>query len=344
MSPEGAANHSMNLAEALVPLVPGGSGVIAFVGAGGKTSALFHLGRELEARGRSVLVTTTTHLADPRVEPGPFSGNLVFRPDMEFAREDGPGLDGAPGLTVLVSREADTPGKVKGIHPSWIPALKRAWDFVLVEADGSKRLSIKAPAPHEPVIPPGTDLVVGVVGLDCLGRPMDGRTVHRPERFARITGCDPGAAVGWEHLAALARHPEGLFKGAGTAPRVVLLNKADRAPFLPSQGQLGDLAADLVLVGTLEDPERDTPALGRRSRNVPDPGQPGRGEGRGRPRHGMHRPPRARGIPGRGPREQPAQRHPQDGEPLRGDVRRRRLRRRRPGGPLRNRAGRLDAR
>ena len=243
----------MNLAEVLVPLLPAGSGVVAFVGAGGKTSALFHLARELAGEGKRVLVTTTTHLADPRVEPGGFEGKLVFSPEMEAPcpGEAGPLSVPVPGITVLASREADAPGKVKGIHPSWVTALLPGWDQILVEADGSRRLPVKAPGPGEPVIPPGTDLVVGIVGLDCLGRPMDGRTVHRPELFSRVTGCSPGAPIEWAHLVALVRHPEGLFKGA-RGRRVVHLNKADRAPFLPSEEQILQLGAELVLVGSLE--------------------------------------------------------------------------------------------
>ncbi len=247
----------MKLLEALLPLMPAASGVVAFVGAGGKTTAMFRLARELEEMGRSVLVTTTTHLLDPRLEPHGPERRLVFRPEMEFSRAGDAGFDGiagvdaAPGIMLLVSREADEPGKVKGIHPSWIPALRPAWDFVFVEADGSRRLPLKAPGDFEPVLPPGTDLVVGVVGLDGLGRPMDGRSVHRPECFAVVTGCEPGARIEWAHLVALVRHPEGVFKGA-LASRALLLNKVDAAPFLPSHDQLAALEVDRVLLCQLE--------------------------------------------------------------------------------------------
>jgi hypothetical protein len=47
------------------------------------------------------------------------------------------------------------------------------------------------------------------------------------------------------------RHPEGLFKGA-TAARVLLLNKADAAPCLPSREQLAALEVGRVLVCRLE--------------------------------------------------------------------------------------------
>ncbi len=247
----------MNLLEALRPVLPAHTGVVAFVGAGGKTTAMFRLARDMEGCGRSVLVTTTTHLLDPRRDPEGPVGRVVFRPEMEHPNEGESGVAEAlvagagPGLTLLVSREAGEAGKLKGIHPSWIPVLRRSWDFVLVEADGAKRLPVKAPAPYEPVFPPGTDLVVGVLGLDALGQPMDGRTVHRPERFALVTGCEPGSPIAWKHLEALVRHPEGLFKGAPVA-RALLLNKIDVAPFLPSREQLAGLEVERVLLCRLE--------------------------------------------------------------------------------------------
>jgi probable selenium-dependent hydroxylase accessory protein YqeC len=150
---------------------------------------------------------------------------------------------------------AEPPEKLKGIHPSWLSALRKQWPHILVEADGSKRLPLKAPADHEPVLPPDPDLVVAVLGLDGLGQPMDGRTVHRPERFAQITDCELGEPIQWAHLAALAGHPSGLFKGA-PGRRVLLLNKADLAPILPTREQLAALPANLVLLGALEAPER----------------------------------------------------------------------------------------
>lgn len=244
----------MNLAAALLPLLPGGAGVIAFVGAGGKTSALFRLAQDLEGQGRRLLLTATTHLWDPRLEcRAPL--DLILRPELEAAPVPGaipvPLPEATPGLTVLLARAAEPPGKLKGIHPSWIPALGAAWDLVLVEADGSKGLPVKAPAGHEPVLPPGTGLVVGVIGLDCLGRCLDGDTVHRPDRFSAVTGCALGARISWGHLAALVQHPHGLFKGA-EGPRALLLNQADRAPRdLVARVQAAGLAVDRILIAAL---------------------------------------------------------------------------------------------
>ena len=63
-------------------------------------------------------------------------------------------------------------------------------DFVLVEADGSRRRPLKAHARHEPVIPPCTRQVLCVVGLSGLHRPVS-EVVHRPELFCPLVGCTP---------------------------------------------------------------------------------------------------------------------------------------------------------
>ena len=80
---------------------------------------------------------------------------------------------------------------------------------MLVEADGSKHLPLKAHLAHEPVIPAETGqriLVVGVMGFD---RPI-GETAHRAAQFCALTGrqpenlarpCDIAAVLRQEDLA-----------------------------------------------------------------------------------------------------------------------------------------------
>jgi probable selenium-dependent hydroxylase accessory protein YqeC len=239
--------------------MPAAGGVIALVGAGGKTSALFGLAAELAGSSPAgVLMTTTTHLHDPRLEPGRGYDQLVLAPALAEAAGPWGAPAPGPGRRVVLAAWAE-PGldKLRGIHPDRVAELKRLWTFVLVEADGSKRRPVKAPAGHEPVVPDSADLVLGLVGLACLGRPMDEAAVHRPERFGPVTGCDPGAPIGLEHLAALCRSPLGLFKGAPRgARRVLLLNQADLcgldpAALLDGLRAGGPVPADLILVGSL---------------------------------------------------------------------------------------------
>lgn len=68
--------------------------------------------------------------------------------------------------------------------------LAQRFDYVLAEADGSKRLPLKAHAAWEPVIPSGTANVVWVVGASGLGKAV-AEFVHRPEIFCERCGCEP---------------------------------------------------------------------------------------------------------------------------------------------------------
>ncbi|MFR7894749.1 MAG: selenium cofactor biosynthesis protein YqeC [Dysosmobacter sp.] len=60
-------------------------------------------------------------------------------------------------------------------------------DYVLVEADGSRQLPLKAHEAHEPVIPAVSRQVICVVGASGFGKPIR-ESVHRPERFCALTG------------------------------------------------------------------------------------------------------------------------------------------------------------
>ena len=95
-------------------------------------------------------------------------------------------------------------------------------DFVLVEADGSKGLPLKAHAPYEPVIPRETGQTICVVGLSGLGKTVR-QAAHRPERYAELAGIaleDPVTPQ------AAAR----VLRAEGLGDRV-LLNQADDEHF-----------------------------------------------------------------------------------------------------------------
>jgi probable selenium-dependent hydroxylase accessory protein YqeC len=217
----------------------GGACVVALVGAGGKTSALFALAEELAAPAAGprtrILVTTTTNIVDPRVETGRRFGHFRLEPRLAAGswQEGGgflpPGFAPfEPGITVLASDTMTGCAKLRGIDPRSIPCLAPLADYIIVEADGSRGLSVKAPADHEPVMPEGADMVIGIVGLDCLGAAMGPGTVHRSELFGPLAGIKPGEPIAAGHLAALAASKDGLFKSAPEgARRVLLLNKAE---------------------------------------------------------------------------------------------------------------------
>ena len=210
----------MELTRALRLQRPGCAPRVAFVGAGGKTTALFQAARGLSP---PVLLTCTAHLA---VE------QLAFA-DAHFFEDELPADADFPAARVLVTGPVEgASGRALGVNPATLErlhALSAARRIpLLIEADGSRRLPLKAPASHEPPIPEFVDTVVVVAGLSALGQPLTPETVHRPQIFADLADLRPGAILTPEALTRVLRHPRGGLKNipAG-ARRVALLNQAD---------------------------------------------------------------------------------------------------------------------
>lgn len=196
----------MRLSEALA--VP--RGVTALVGGGGKTSLLLALARELSETAR-VLVTTTTHIWPPPME-------TLISPTRAAVQE------ALSHTNLLAAGDSAPDGKLRESA-----TLGRDWaglaDYVLVEADGSRGLPLKAPAEHEPALPDNVALVVAVAGMSCAGHTVS-QAAHRPERYAALAGLAPDAIVTPDAVARVLLHPEGQLKRV-TGRFAVLLNQAD---------------------------------------------------------------------------------------------------------------------
>lgn len=201
--------------------------MVSLVGAGGKTTLMFRLARELAEAGETVLTTTTTKILRPAEEQ---SASVVVSGDVsDVIRKVEECLVEHPHATAargdLVSE-----GKLTGFDPSEIEDIWETglFQWILVESDGAAGRPMKAPADHEPVVPPCSTLVVGVVGLDGVGQSLGEEHVFRSEIFSRISGLPLGSPVTEESIVCVIVHPEGLFKGCPAgAGRFVLLNKAE---------------------------------------------------------------------------------------------------------------------
>jgi len=208
-------------------LMLGEGGVISLVGAGGKTSLMFKLAHELSRTGGSVLTTTTTKILEPK--PNQSSCVVVSDSVTRLVNQAKDLTDNQPHITMALDRLPDK-GKLIGIPPSAIDTL---WDsnlfrWIVVEADGAAGRPLKAPADHEPVIPGCTSCVVGLAGLNGIGRPLTDQWVFRSERFAELSGIALNSSVTETAVADVITHNKGLFKIApGKAARIVFLNQAD---------------------------------------------------------------------------------------------------------------------
>jgi len=202
--------------------------IVALVGGGGKTSLLYALLREYAAKSRlSVAGATTTKMLPPDARD---PARLVLGGDVATLLER---WQEEPEPAPLFGEELLEDGKVKGLSLPLCEALIREGVFhlLVVEADGARRLPLKAPEAHEPVVPPRTTTFVAVVGLSCLGKPLDEKSAYNPEGVARCSGLSLGEPVTPEGVARLLLHPEGLGKGAPEGARkIVFLNQADSKP------------------------------------------------------------------------------------------------------------------
>jgi probable selenium-dependent hydroxylase accessory protein YqeC len=204
-----------------------GPQLVAFVGAGGKTTALQRLCSESAAAAGGTLATTTTAMFARQLA---CLGPLLVADEDEapLAARAGEALRSAGVVTLARSRTANE--KVKGLAPVEVDALWHAGiaGSILVEADGSRGLPLKAFGEAEPQLPSATTTVVVVAGLDALGRPLDQEHVHRAELLLPLLGASAGDTVTPRLFAsALALQVARVGELTPDARVVVLLNKAD---------------------------------------------------------------------------------------------------------------------
>lgn len=201
--------------------------LIAFVGAGGKKTAMGHLVEEARRRGLRVGYTTTTHMPPPADLP------LV----VADARELPGALEGVASPVAFAAERVPDPEraarKVRGFEPGVLEDLFESarFDWLLVKADGARRREFKAPGSEEPVIPRSATRVVPVASAHAIGEPVDAPTVHRPERVAAIAGIDVGDALTTDIAGRVLASEEGGLKGVPSGSTVTpLVNKADTPP------------------------------------------------------------------------------------------------------------------
>lgn len=143
--------------------------IITITGAGGKSSLMFFLARELAKIGR-VLVTTTTKIFVPE------------RENFEELIVEGKRIKGE-FKNIYVYGKKIIDGKIEGLSEEKIMNIKNNFDFVLIEGDGAKRKILKSWNSYEPCIPTITTKVIGVVNLDIGGLELKEENIHRFEIF-----------------------------------------------------------------------------------------------------------------------------------------------------------------
>lgn len=200
--------------------------MICFVGAGGKSGLLSLLARECAVTGARVLVTTSTKMYYRQLKD--CSPQVVLEKEEDLLDK----LVKLCSKTNLLAAGKGISGeqKVDGLSKECLDQIYRSglFDYVLVEADGSRGKSMKAPAEHEPVLPSLATTVLPVVGMDILGCPLTEEFVHRPHLVARVAGQNTGEPVTETTVVKVFRHYELIAKQASPGICwVPVLNKMD---------------------------------------------------------------------------------------------------------------------
>jgi len=203
-------------------------GLTAITGGGGKTTLMYTLAEELRLSG-SVIVCTTTGILQPQHVPVLTS---ACEPDLtsELNRT---------GVVCVGVDAGDGKLRAPAIPIERLPEFAR---YVLVEADGSRGLPMKAHAVNEPVIPVAAAQTVLVIGASGFGRTIRD-AAHRPELYAKLA-CTGEDAVITPELAARVTLAEGLHDR-------VFINQVESEYALQTASALACLLRCPVCAGSL---------------------------------------------------------------------------------------------
>ena len=195
---------------------------VALVGSGGKTSLLRYLGQNLKGK---VVCTTSTKLS--LNEATLFDQHIIWK-DEELVLPVLP-VDADNVLVTGIPVEIDGVQKLSGLSEEQVSVLNQMCvenQFpLIIEADGAKRRSLKAPEAWEPVIPTFSNLVITVVGLAGLLKPLNEENVFRSRIFSQLSKVELGELVDLQAILRYLRHPLGGQKGIpDNAKKLVLFN------------------------------------------------------------------------------------------------------------------------
>ena len=201
-------------------------GILCLTGSGGKTTLAHHLAAALPGK---VIFCTTTRIYPSDTLP------VLMDPTAEQLAE---ALDRSRAVCV------GSPAPMGKLAAPSLPmaVLRDLAPYVVVEADGSKGLPMKAHLPHEPVLPPERWKTLLLVGAGGFGKPI-AEAVHRPEQFAKLCGADLPTPVTAPLLARVL-----LAEGGFDA---VVVNQASDGPAMEEAVRLAALLPVPVFAGEI---------------------------------------------------------------------------------------------
>ncbi|MBS4839987.1 MULTISPECIES: selenium cofactor biosynthesis protein YqeC [Clostridium] len=205
--------------------------VISFVGAGGKTTLIYNMAEELMKLGKNVIITTTTNM---------FISEKYFLYSSDLV-EIKKYLNKSK-IVVLGTPVGNN--KFTSLTNVSYDELIEICDFLLIESDGSRRLPLKAPHDHEPVIIDKSNIIIGVAGIDSVGKSIKD-ICHRKEVVCNILNVDESHIITEEDIGVLLSSNKGQMKYIesfnGSVNYVAAINKCDNKYLIDKGKKISEL-------------------------------------------------------------------------------------------------------
>lgn len=195
--------------------------LISIVGAGGKTTTMYTLAREMAERGQRVITTTTTNIFYPEKDQ---TDAFVMAAQPSTLLHIVQTIPARYRRITAVSHVTEA-GKLAGLQPDQPYDLLTKTDAaaVIIEADGARGRLIKAPAAHEPVISLQSNVVLIMMSAATINQPLSEAIAHRPERIAALLGITQGDMLTPERVERLVTSEQGGMKNIPAQAQVYLL-------------------------------------------------------------------------------------------------------------------------
>lgn len=197
--------------------------VISITGGGGKTSLMFALGRH-SSKDTFTILTTTTKIFPPQKDGSLFA--MTAGTEDLIRTLSGIG----PSASMVTAAKGKVGEKLNGYDPEEIAEIASGCPVgrIIVEADGSRGLSLKAYEAWEPPVPAVTDCHFIVAGADIFTSPLSPANAFRFDIIKEKFSLQAGEMISLANCAALLSNREEYLKNSPEAAmRILFINKCD---------------------------------------------------------------------------------------------------------------------
>jgi len=195
---------------------------IGILGGGGKTALLHRLGEELSQRDGKVALTSLTKAGQSDQFKVHFYADIISRIKEQESFKPNP-------YYIMGHQGADE--KLEGLSAQQLDKLRHIANFSIFECDGARKRPIKAHQPYDPPLPEFTTHGVIIVGADAVGAKVDGKLIHRPERFRELWDVNANYQLEPEFIAKVLTSHYGYLQKVPRGVRLsYLVNKSDAHP------------------------------------------------------------------------------------------------------------------